>query len=496
MTTRSARSTARQKAAPKLKPFTVDHFRKYANLMVLDNGDYWVPQSFQLEVVDEFFQGAEEVWLVIPEGNGKTTLMAGFELYHGDYTPSAKVVVGASSRDQCKILHDQAAGIVRRSPGFNRRFKVQDGFRRIKCLGTHGEIQVYAADERTGDGVIPSLALLDELHRHRSLGLYRTWRGKLAKRGGQLGAISTAGEPDTEFEDIRQSLLIGADNLMREGAHTRAATGRMVLHDYSVPEGLDLEDMDVVKAANPLDAITTEMLQAKRDSPTETLSHWRRYVCNQAVRAEESSITEHEWHSLYTDERIPAGESVAVGIDLGWRHDTTALVPLLFRSEQSRLIGTPRILVPPQDGTSLNPALVEAALREMHAVTPISMVVIDPAAGGEQLAAWIEKELGIEVITHSQSTGLMSLAYQRLMTAIRQGWIEHPGDEDLTRHVLNAVDNIARDGSIRFDRPSQSRAASKQRRRVIDALVALAMVNSISEALPRMRRRSRKSVIL
>jgi hypothetical protein len=32
-----------------------------------------------------------------PEGNGKTTLLAAIALYHGDYTPSAFVPIGASS---------------------------------------------------------------------------------------------------------------------------------------------------------------------------------------------------------------------------------------------------------------------------------------------------------------------------------------------------------------------------------------------------------------
>jgi hypothetical protein len=46
---------------------------------------------------------------------------------------------------------------------------VFEGYRRIKCLRSGGRIQVFAADDRTGDGVF-TLALLDELHRHRDLG--------------------------------------------------------------------------------------------------------------------------------------------------------------------------------------------------------------------------------------------------------------------------------------------------------------------------------------
>jgi hypothetical protein len=65
---------------------------------------------------------------------------------------------------------------------------------------------------------------------------------------------------------------------------------------------------------------------------------------------------------------------------------------------------------------------------------------------------------------------------------VRNGWIRHPRDSEFTEHVLNAVAKVLPDGRARFDRPSTSRAAAGQRRRVIDALVAAAMVHSVASA--------------
>jgi hypothetical protein len=206
--------------------------------------------------------------------------------------------MAASSRDQAGLLFNQAAGFVVRSPGFTDRFRVFEGYRRIKCLRTDGRLQVFAADDRTGDGVIPTLALIDEPHRARNLNLVRTWRGKLAKRGGQLGLLSTAGEPGTEFEDARAAALRTATDIRVDGFHTRAAGPYSVLHDWSVPDGADVNDMAVVKRANPLSTITEQALRRKRDSPTMTDVHWRRFACNQAVRGEESAITLAEWAAL------------------------------------------------------------------------------------------------------------------------------------------------------------------------------------------------------
>ena len=154
--------------------------------MVLDNGAYWSLEDFQAEIVADVFAGYPEVWIVIPEGNAKTTLMSGVAVYHTDFTPSANCLVAAASRDQAGILFSQAAGLIHRSPGFERRFRVFEGYRRIVSHRSQGRIQVMAADDRTGDGAIPSLGIVDEPHRLRKLDLYRTWRGKLDKRGGQL----------------------------------------------------------------------------------------------------------------------------------------------------------------------------------------------------------------------------------------------------------------------------------------------------------------------
>jgi phage terminase large subunit-like protein len=218
---RSTGSTSSRRGAGSapLRPFSVDHFRRYAEVLLLDSGEHWQLEGFQAEIVGDIFAGHAEVWAVVPEGNAKTTLLGGLALYHGDYTDSAFVPIGASSREQAEIMYRQAEGFVLRTPELAGRFKCQEGYRRIKCLRTGGRIQVYAADDRTADGVIPTLAILDELHRHRDLRLYRTWRGKLDKRGGQIVAISTAGEPGSEFEETR-------DQIRRHATDIRVAATR------------------------------------------------------------------------------------------------------------------------------------------------------------------------------------------------------------------------------------------------------------------------------
>jgi phage terminase large subunit-like protein len=446
--------------------------------LVLDTGNRWEPEPFQLAVVADILAGEPEVWMVVPEGNAKTTLLGAVALYHAAVTPEAMVVLGASSRDQCEWLHRQAAGFVERTPGLSSYFRVYDGYRRITALNTGGRIQVYAADDRTGDGAIFTLALLDELHRHRDLRLYRTWRGKTRKRGGQVAAISTAGEPDSEFEQIREQVRQEAEDITRDRAYTRAAGAGMVLHDYSVPADGDVEDMEQVKAANPLSTITIATLTEDRGSPTMSGTHWRRFKCNQAVRGISTAIDESEWERAGTDDEIPAGQPIWCGLDVGWKWDTTAWTPLWWRDREYRLLGMPKILTPPRDGTSLDPKLVKQAFREINERNPVEVVVMDESRA-EDIAGWLRDEFpNLRVVGYGQGNPMKALAAERFLEGLREGHIKQPRDPEFTRQVLNAVSRTLPDGRVRFDRASTSRNKSQQERRVWDALDAASMVHS------------------
>ncbi len=477
-------------------PFTLPHFRAWASDLILDTGESWRLEDFIEAFLADVFAGYPECWLVVPEGNTKTTTLAGLALYHTEFRPHASVPVAASSREQAEIMYRQAEGFVLRSPRMYEkvhsamqaakgkrkvevpRFLCLEGYRRINHF-QGGRIQVFAADDRTGDGVIPTLGLLDELHRHRNLGLYRTWAGKLLKRDGQLVIISTAGEPGSDFEETRERLRQSGD-IEKDGCFTRAATARTVIHDWALPEKGDPEDFDQVKATNPFSGITVQDLSDKFNSPTMTIGHWRRFVCNLPTRSEYAAIQEAEWFKAQVRDDIPKGQDVWVGADLAFKWDTTALVPLWVRDEHYRLFGTPKILTPPRDGTSLDPSKIEQAFIEIHQRTPVHTVVMDPHQAVE-LAAWLEREIGCRVLEMNQTIPVQVDEYAQFMEALQRGWLKHAGDRELTRHVLNAIAKIQRGGDPIFERPVQSRrSVDEQDRRVIDGLKAAAMVHRVA----------------
>jgi phage terminase large subunit-like protein len=205
-----------------MEPFTVQHFEKYASLVVFDDGSRRGLEDWQLQLAEDLFRGFKRNLWIIPEGNGKSTLVALLALYGADYSDSPWIPIGAAAAKQARIIHDQATGFVERTPGMNDRFRSFGGYRLIRSLRNGGiGIEVFAHDPKTGDGVIPyPYALLDELHRHPDMRLWDLWAGKLRKRDAQILGISTGGEPETPFETMR-------DDIRRRAKKRDRMTGRI-----------------------------------------------------------------------------------------------------------------------------------------------------------------------------------------------------------------------------------------------------------------------------
>jgi len=490
------------------EPFTVEHFRRYASLLVFDDGEQRSPEDWQLAYAEDVFGGFREAWLVVPEGNGKTTFIAQLTLYAADYADEPWIPVAASSREQAEILYGQASGFIQRTPGMTTRFRAYDGYRKIISYRNGGKgIKIYAADPKTGDGVIPyPFAIVDELHRHEDMKLYRLWKGKLRKRNGQILTISTAGEPGSEFEQTRDAMRTKATDSHRDGSYLRAATSSAVLHEYMVRDDRLCSDMQAVKDANPLSAITTQTLAEDFDSPTLDLGDWKRLKCNRPTRSSRAAVSEADWDRAQTDVRIPDGASIWLGADFAWVDDPTALVPLWMRDQEFRLLGEPIVLTPPRDGTMLDPEDVKDAFRSFHERYTIEYVVADSTRAQDTLA-WVERELGVPVVNRDQGPKAAAEEYEAFMEALRGGvsedrreqrepWLRHTGSSVLRQHTLNAITRRITGDRRVFDRPLHSRTSSKQDMRVIDALKAASMAHAVARSGPGMSVYSDRGVLV
>jgi len=147
------------------------------------------------------------------------------------------------------------------------------------------------------------------------------------------------------------------------------------------------------------------------------------------------------------------------------------------------LLGPATILEPPRNGDQLDAHLVEKALRSVHARNPIETVVMDMTTASSSRSGF-RRSWAPRLWTGTQGNALACLDYARFMEALREGWLWHSGDPGLTSHALNAVARLLPQGDTKFERPKESRTVRDElaRRRVIDALIAAAMVHTTAAA--------------
>ncbi len=420
----------------------------------------------------ELFAGTRETLILLPKKAGKSTLLGALALFHLCTTPDAECVIAAASRDQAAIMLRQAQGFIRRSTWLQERLHVKQ--REIAHVRWGGRVRILASDVDTADGVIPTLALVDELHRHKSSDLYGIFRDGLGPRHGQMITISTAGDDHESPLGQLRAAAYALPGMKRDGAHRWVASESFAMHEWALDSDEDRADVKVVKRANPASWQTVEVLEERRTSPSMRPWQWARFACGIWEAGEQGVISEKEWRACEdTAADIPESTiGVVIGVDLGWKWDTTAIVPVHADGE-SFVVGRPVIVTPPRDGTATAEHRIFDPICEMAQSWPEATVVIDPEAGGEQLAQRLEAE-GIRVVTHSQKPSPMALAAQRLSEAISAKRLTHPGEPELTRHVLAATARPVGEG-WRFVKPKKSGL-------YIDAAIALAMAVSVAQA--------------
>src|SRR6266508_5200507 len=144
----------------------LEQFEAFCRELRTEDGKPLIFHEFQRKILRDYFAGVRETVIIIPKKNGKSTLMAALALFHLLVTPNAECIIVAASREQAEIILRQARMFHRRSEALQRLMVIRQ--RSILSLADEGRIRVLASDEDTADGVIPTLVIVDELHRHKS----------------------------------------------------------------------------------------------------------------------------------------------------------------------------------------------------------------------------------------------------------------------------------------------------------------------------------------
>jgi phage terminase large subunit-like protein len=395
--------------------------------LVLDNGKPFILEPFQATILGDFFAGIPQTVIVIPKGNGKTTLLAGLALYHLLTTLDAEVVIAAASRDQAAILLEQARGLVIRS-GIASELYVHQ--REIRRRDGRGRVRVIASNVDKIDGLIFTLGLIDELHRHTKSELYGIFRDGIVKRGGQLVTISTAGS--SEKSPLGQMRLAAHNHssFQRTGVYCHARLDSLAWHEYSLADTDDLRNLDLVWQANPRKALTIAELRRRRDDVSMTPIQWARFACNVWTGGESPWLDPPAWDMRRAElGNVADGDRVFVAIRIGAGIGIGIVAP---RGDERVAVRLEYLPPPPSGRRALRDA--EFALRRICERYDVQLIAYDN--GQFRRSAEMLEEVGLPMDERAQRPQRLVQATSTLWRLISAGLLQHDGDPELRAQVL------------------------------------------------------------
>jgi len=261
----------------------------------------------------------------VPRKNGKSTDAAGDGLYLfvADGEPGAEVYTAATTREQAKIVHNEAQRMVVASPMLKRRVSI---FRNnLSITATASKYEPLSSDFNTLDGLNPHAAIIDELHAHRDGGLVEKIRTALgARRNPLLYYITTAG--------------VSGESV----GHTESKYARSVLEGVfdddsyftyiaTIDDGDDPFAESSWRKANPNYGVSVKPSMMKEaagraERQAGLINEFLRYHLNVWTSQTRRWINLTDWDAcpVVTGPNELAGEDCFVGIDLAQTTDITA----------------------------------------------------------------------------------------------------------------------------------------------------------------------------
>jgi phage terminase large subunit-like protein len=135
-------------------------------------------------------------YLEVPRGNGKSALSSGIALYGlcADKEAGAEVVVAARVKDQTRFVMETSQAMVRKSKSLRDKFGLSVLAKSVVQESSLSSMKALASEEDSLDGLSVHFGVVDELHAHKTDGVYSSLSTACAKRAqSMLWMITTAG---------------------------------------------------------------------------------------------------------------------------------------------------------------------------------------------------------------------------------------------------------------------------------------------------------------
>lgn len=285
--------------------------------------------------------------LLVPRKNAKSTIAAVIVLYMltSDGESGAECYSAATTRDQAKVVAEIAWEMAKRSPAFCDYFGVRVGAKTTYTLTVPASASKFAplsADAHTLDALNISLAIVDELHAHKTRGVWDVLDTATGARQQPLLVITTTA--GVEIGGICHEKMSYLHKVLDGSAADEAFFGI----NYTIDAGDDYRDPAVHRKANPNYGVSVDPDDLKRKvseaqhSPA-AINNFLTKHANVWVRTEAAWMGATLWQTcthkgLTIDDLKPY--PCWIGVDLAEVRDIAALVALFkLSADEYAMIG-------------------------------------------------------------------------------------------------------------------------------------------------------------
>lgn len=275
-------------------------------------------------------------YIEIARKNGKTTFAAGIGLYSllKDDEHAAEVYSAATTRDQAKIVFEDAGHMVQSSAVLSKRIEVYKNSVFVKP-GTHplasgSFFKPVSSEAKNLDGLNPHLTIIDEYHAHQTNDVYNVFSSaRGARHQPMIFVITTAGfSREAPCYRYRKTCIDILKGIKKDESQFAMIFTKDEADDWDNPKswaksnpniGISIDSEDLAAACNEAKNnpdLLNNFLTKNLNIWTDSLKAW---------------IPDDLWMQCYEDykESDLYGQVCYAGLDLGATSDFNALV-LLF----------------------------------------------------------------------------------------------------------------------------------------------------------------------
>lgn len=433
-----------------------------------------------------------EAYIEVPRKNAKSTISSGVALYMlaADGEQGAEVYSAATTRDQARIVFDDARAMAERSPGLRVHCGVAIMQHSLTVAATASRFAPLAAEGSTLDGLNVHFACIDELHAHKTRAVYDvidTARG--AREQSLLWNITTAG---TDRSGICYERRTHVTKILDQVIQDPSLFGVI----YTLDDQDDPFDRTTWAKANPnwgTSVLPDDMEAAARkaEAMPSALNNFLTKRLNVWVNGESTWMDMRAWdrcgNPALRDLAPHEGRRAWIGLDLAQKKDFAAL-SLVFQDDASHWCVCTRLylnelaiqesgnahlagwarqgFVQVTDGDLTDFDIVAQDLRRLCRDFDVQEIAFDPALSMYFAGKLIEE--GLPLVEIQQRAMFFTQPLLQVENMILEGQLQHDANPVMAWMVSNLVIKVSKFNELRA--PTKERPENK-----IDGPIAMLM---------------------